>query len=581
MRRLFLIFGFFVLVPATGNTETARLDIRGVGEELQDILETALVLPAGAGNGDSINRRWLKRYQRQLPDLVRSALEPYGYFHSEADSEIVREADGDYRLQVDVTAGEPLRVTSLDLELTGPGSDLPELQQKLEDFPLQTGDVLRQVLYEQGKAMLQQSAIDLGFLQAAFEQHQIRVHRGDRRVDILLHLASGPRFRFGETRFEGRGNYPERYLRRYLAYRPGAWFSYDQLGQTQVNLFDADLFRSIHVNALTDETENEQVPVRIELQPAPRHQLRPGIGYGTDTGARVSLRYRNLNLLHRGQELQGDLVLAERYQSLLSTYIIPDIDRLDSHTLLRIGLDREKTDTYLSRKLFSEAEYRRSFGQRLTGSLFLRLSREDFEIGEEDSRSQMLMPGLRLGWKQVDDPLTPNRGLQASLELLGAEQTFFSDTSLLQLSGQATFLQPLPQRFFLLLRLQGGTTWHNDPMQKVPVSLRFFAGGNRSVRGYRYQSLGPKDDLGQVVGGKHLLVANLELEHRFTPKWGVAAFYDIGNAFDDLAEYELEQGVGVGLRRYTRIGSLRLDLARQLGNAENSYRLHFSIGYGW
>jgi translocation and assembly module TamA len=111
--------------------------------------------------------------------------------------------------------------------------------------------------------------------------------------------------------------------------------------------------------------------------------------------------------------------------------------------------------------------------------------------------------------------------------------------------------------------------------------LRFFAGGDRSVRGYAYQSLGPKDDSGQVVGGKHLLVANLELEKRLTPKWGGAVFYDLGNAFDSLAEYELEQGAGIGVRRYTPIGPIRLDLARQLGNSTKRWRIHLSMGFGW
>ncbi len=581
MRRFFLVFFCILCLPVAGNAEPLRLDIRAPDDDLRKILETALVLPAVLKDGAPLNQRWLKRYQRQLPDLVNDALEPYGYFHSETSSQLMQDESGDYHLQVDVNPGQPMRVTRLELELTGPGAELPELMQKREDFPLQTGDVLHQGLYEQGKSALLQRAVDLGFLQAAFTQHQIKVHRDDRQAEIVLHLESGLRYRFGETRFEGRGSYPERFLRRYLSYREGAYFSYDKLGQTQLNLYDSDQFNRIDIRALTDEIEQGQVPVRIDLQPAPRHRLRPGIGYGTDTGARVSLRYRNLNLLHRGHELQGDLMLAESHQSILSSYIIPDLDRLDSHTAVRLGVDREETETYVSQKLSSEVEYQRSFSKRLTGSLFIRLVQEDFEIGEVDSRSQMLLPGMRLAWKQADDPLTPSRGLHAALRLQGAHKDFLSDTSLLQLSGQATFLQPLARQFSLLLHLQGGTTWHDDPLQEMPVSLRFFAGGNRSVRGYRYQSLGPKDDLGQVVGGKHLLVANLELERRLSQNWGVAVFYDIGNAFDNLADYELEQGAGVGVRRYTRIGSLRLDLARQLGNAENSYRLHFTIGFGW
>ena len=580
-QKLLIMMCCCLLLASAGGAAELPLAIRADNSELQPILETALVLPSALADSAQLNRRWLKRYQRQLPGLVKEALEPYGYFDSNTTSHLVEDPAGGRQLQVDIQCGEPLRITRLELDLAGPGAQLPELRRRLEDFPLQLDDVLRQDLYEQGKAQLQQAAAELGFLQADYRQHQLEVHLGERRADIRLLLDTGPRFRFGDTRFSGQGDYPQRFLRRFLAYRADDNFAYSLLGKTQLNLFDADLFQSITVRALPDQAEQERVPVEITLRPAPRHRLRPGIGYGTDTGGRVSLRYRNLNLLHRGHELQGDLLLAERQQLLLTTYVLPDMDRLDSQTLLRVGFDREETESYDNQELFAEAEYQRAFGKHLLTTLFVRMTREISEVGDDTSRAQMLLPGLRLVWRQADAGLDMQQGLHASMKLQGAREGLFADTSLVQLSGQFNLLQPLPGRFSLLLRLQGGTTWHEDPLQEVPASLRFFAGGDRSVRGYRYQSLGPADAEGNVVGGKHLLVGNLELERRLNPQWGLALFYDIGNAFDNLSDYELEQGAGLGIRRYTRIGPLRLDLARQLGTDRDGYRLHLSVGFGW
>ena len=580
LRQLFLIICCGVLLASAGNAVEPPLEIRTDTAELQPILETALTLPSTRTDSSTLNPRWLKHYQRQLPGLVRETLEPYGYFYSETSSQLVENDSGEMRLQVDIRCGEPLRVTRRELDLVGPGGDLPELRRQMEAFPLQVGDVVRQDLYEQGKARLQQAAADRGYLQAVYRQHQLRVHLGERRVEIHLLLDTGPRFRFGATRFSGQEDYPQNFLRRFLAYRTDESFSYSLLGQTQLNLFDADLFRTITVRALPEQADNEQVPIEVALQPMPRHRLRPGIGYGTDTGGRVSLRYRLLNLLHRGHELQGDLLLAERKQSLLTTYVLPDMARLDSQTLLRIGFDREETESYDQQELFTEAEYQRGFGNNLLGTLFVRLTRETSDVSDDTTHSRMLLPGLRLAWKKTDAPLDMKKGLHAALKLQGAHEALFSDTSLVQLSGQLNLLQPLPYRHFLLLRLQGGATWHNDPIREMPASLRFFAGGDRSVRGYRYQSLGPEDSEGNVVGGKHLLVANLELEKRLNPQWGLALFYDVGNAFDNFSDYELEQGAGVGIRRYTRIGPLRLDLARRLGS-DQGYRLHLSVGFGW
>lgn len=579
--RFYLFIFFLWLCAAPCCAETLRLKIRGVDSALVKILESALILPAALSSGETLNSRWLARYQRQLPQRVNAILEPYGYFDSQVRSVVESTTAQEVQLVVDISPAAPLRITHLTLEVRGPGAELPQLRQLVEAFPLQVGDILRQDYYESGKAALRQGAIDLGYLDAQFSRHQIVVNRSQRQVAIVLQLESGTRSRFGGTLFVGRGSYPERFLRRYLSYQPGEFFSHAQLGQTQLNLLNADLFQTIAIRPLTDQGEHDRVPVQIDLRAAPRHRLRPGIGYGTDSGARVSLSYRNLNLFHRGHELQGQLMVAEKNQSILSTHIIPDLDRLDSQTLLHVGFDREETDSYLTRTLFSEAEYQRSFHQGMTAAVFVRLTQERSVISDVLEHSQLLLAGLRLGWRQMDDPFSPQRGIQGQLELQGGHDALFSDTSLMQLSGQVTLLQPLPQAWSVLMRLRGGTTWHNDSFNELPASLRFFAGGDRSVRGYSYQSLGPTDAEGAVVGGKHLLVANVELERRLTPNWGVAVFYDIGNAFDSFSDADLARAAGIGVSRYTRIGPVRLDLARQIGNTTNRYRLHLSVGFGW
>lgn len=581
MRFFLLTLSVIWLLSGFCYAQPLKLQIETDNDALQQALETGVVLPAVLTNNGALNRRWLRHYQKQLPALVNNSLEPYGYFHSQTQSTIEQIDEQEYLLKLQISAGEPVKVSSLVLELQGEGAALAQLQQALETFPLKKGDILRQDFYEQGKALLIQTAVEHGFLDADFTTHQLRVYRAQKRAEIVLQLDTGDRYRFGQTTFTGDSGYPERFLRRYLTYQEGDIFSHRKLGQTQLNLLNADLFQQINLTPDSALTVDDQVPINIALTPSPRHRWRPGVGYGTDTGARFSLRYRNLNLFKKGHEFKGDLLLAEKKQSLVTTYIIPDLRRLDSQTQLRVGFDREENDSYISRELFSEAEYQRAFTDNLIGSLFVRLTQEYSEIGQDSSRAQMLLPGVRLQWHKVDNPLLPKQGFQSSIELKGAQQSLLSDTSLLQLTAHATTLLPLPRHYSLLLRLQGATTWHNDPLRELPASLRFFAGGDRSVRGYRYQSLGPKDDNGEVVGGKHLLVANIELEKRINQKWGGAVFYDVGNAFDSFAEYELEQGVGVGARRHTPIGPIRLDLARQIGNNTQRWRIHLSMGFGW
>ena len=581
--RFYLLLFCLLLLPVSSSAESLRLKIKGVdNEELQKVLDLALVLPPSLINEGIINKTWLSHYQQQLPDRVREILEPYGYFHSEVSSQVKEIKPGEYQLRVKIKPGTPLKITTLKLEVTGPGAALPELNQLLEDFPLHVGDILRQDLYEEGKAAFLQGAINLGYFDAEFQRHQILVNRSKRQVDIILHLDSKVRFRFGKTRFENRGDYLERFLRRYITYKEGDYFSQTRLDQTRLKLRNANLFRSIEILPLRDQAKDHQIPIQISLESSPRHQFFPGIGYGTDSGARGSLRYRNRNLFHRGHEFQGDLRVSQEDQFFITTYTIPDLDSLDRKTRITAGIKNEDNSSYESDKLFSEVEYVRSFRENLTGSLFLRRERERYWIGDHSSNlSYLLMIGGRLSLRFVDDLLTPRQGIQTRLELKGGADPLLSDISLLQLTGNITTIYPLPQQLSLLFRLRGGATCHSDSFSQVPASLRFFPGGGQSIRGYKYKSLGPEDQDGEVIGGKHQLIANIELEKKLNPDWGIVIFTDIGNSFNTLSGYHTRQGAGIGVNYYTAIGPVHIDLARPVNGHGTKYRLSLTVGAEW
>ncbi len=581
--RFYLIFFCLLLLPVSSSAESLHLKINGVDKKLQKILDQALILPPTLISEGVINKTWLSHYRRQLPEKISDILQPYGYFHSQVSSQVKEIKPGEYQLEVKIKPGDPLKITTLKIDVTGPGAALPELNQLLEDFPLHIGDVLRQDLYEEGKSKLLQGAINLGYFDANFQQHQILVDRGKRQVNIILHLESGIRFRFGETFFKDRGDYLERFLRRYISYQEGEIFSQEKLDLTRKKLRNANLFRSIEIKPLRNQAVNQQIPIEISLQSSPRHQFFPGIGYGSDSGARASLRYRNRNLFHRGQEFQGDLRISEEDEYFVTTYTIPDMDRLDRLTRLHAGIKNEDNTSYESDKLFSEVEYVRLFHETMNGSLFLRQERERFWIGDDSSRlSHLLMAGVRFSLRRVDDLLIPHKGVQIRLELKGGADGLFSDISLVQLTGNITTMYPLPRQFSLLVRLRGGTTWHSDSFSQVPASLRFFPGGGEGVRGYKYKSLGPKDDRGQVIGGKNQIITNIELEKKLNQDWGVVVFTDLGNSFNNFSDFHSKQGVGIGVNYYTGIGALHIDVARPIGDHHNSkYRLSLSVGAEW
>jgi len=159
----------------------------------------------------------------------------------------------------------------------------------------------------------------------------------------------------------------------------------------------------------------------------------------------------------------------------------------------------------------------------------------------------------------------------------GANNAFFSDTSFLQAHLQTKLLVPLTDSTRLLLRGEVGATGVKS-FTELPVTQRFFAGGDQSVRGFVYNSLGPRDAQGNVIGGKDLMVGSLEIDQMFGPVFGAAVFIDTGNVLNTFAN-SLEKGVGAGLRWRTPVGMVRFDLAHPVKRPDlDRVRVHISIG---
>jgi translocation and assembly module TamA len=186
------------------------------------------------------------------------------------------------------------------------------------------------------------------------------------------------------------------------------------------------------------------------------------------------------------------------------------------------------------------------------------------------------MPGI--GWTRViaDNPLYPRNGLRVNFKTRGSLQEVISDISFLQLMGSFKGILGLPWRSRVIGRVDAGATFMNS-FDQLPPSVRFFAGGDNSIRGYAYKSLGPENASGDVEGGKNLLVGSLEIEHRFADKWALAAFVDAGNAFDDTV-IDAKTGVGLGIRWRSPVGPIRLDFAHPLDNSDELFRVHFVMG---
>lgn len=571
---LFLLFGF--VVPAVAGSLAVKVE--GLeGDPLKNVQE-ALTVPAGLVQDDTVDKPWLDRFVGQVETRVREALEPFGYYRSQVTTTL-RDIDENYLLSVTVTPGDLVRLTDVVVELLGPGAGEERLVAVKQAFPLQPGDPLLHQSYEKAKAELLSRCRSLGYLDASFSSHEITVDPAVGTARLQLTMTTGPRYLFGTVTFDGAPDYPPEIIRRYITIIPGTTFSFEELGKTQHHLTNSGLFREVSIFPAKEAALDHQVPVKIRLKPSPRHTLRPGVGYGTDTGFRGSLSYKNINAFRQANQFTVEATGAERFQGIGANYLIPSPRNLESITGITMNIQREDLTDYLSKLVSLEVNRTFGLGKGVLLTPYVRLQFEWFTVSQQTDSSRIVMPGIRFSRRNYDDLIRPTTGHHYSLEARGTHQLLGADTAFMQVLAEGGTLLPLPGRLSLATRGKCGASLLGDSFAYLPASLRFFAGGDTSVRGYAYKSLGPTNATGEVIGGKHLIQGSMELERALFQNWGVSIFYDVGNAFDSFDSLRLYQGTGLAVHYYTKVGSVNLGVARQVGVPDPGFRAVFTIGF--
>ena len=475
--------------------------------------------------------------------------------------------------------------------LAGLERDDPErcrlLQQLVTGFELQPGDRLIHSRYESGKAAAQAAIEGRGYLLARLETSRVDVTVADDRADIQLHWRTGPRFRMGETQFDG-AQFGDDFMQRFVEHESGAFYDSDELLKLQRRLIDADYFGFVSVSPQLRQARGGVVPILVHVAPAPRNVYTGGISVGTDSGfgVRGGMQRRWVNT--RGHRANIEAEVSQRLTAAAANYEIfrPGPDQRS----LNFGLThrREETNTSESEttSLFAMESRRWRGWQRDLG---LRALYGDFTIAEERGNSTLLFAESRLTRRWSNDDLFPTRGYSLQLEARGGSEAVLADTDFVQLRGQLRWIQPLGERQRLYMNAIAGTTWVDD-FHALPPPLRFFAGGDQTIRGYSYQALGPTvnrcgfdaedpercDDF--VIGGKHLAVLSAEFERDILPQWSIAGFVDSGNAFSDTSSFRAATGVGLGVRWRSPVGLVRVDLGHGLDDDGKTISLHLVIG---
>jgi translocation and assembly module TamA len=562
-----LVLGF--LPPAAQAQDSSKVKVRleGVEGDVERNVRAVMRLARAEDEG-KLPRAQIQRLFRRGESDIRLALEPFGYYEPLIESTL-QDTAGVVTARYLIDPGPVVKVRSVDIELDGPARDAPAFRKAQAAFPLHQGDTLQHLKYQAGKLSLLTVASDSGYLDAKYDTSAILVDRTRAAADIKLRFETGERFKFGPVRIE-ESVIDADVLRRRMPFREGQPWKQSRLLEFQTLLAADPYFSLVEVLPMRDSADGLSVPIRVVAEPRKRQAYEFGLGYGTDTGprgrAKGTLRWIN----RRGHHINSEVILSTLEQSLSGEYVIPAFAHPTGNLAFQAGYARLVPHTSTSNATTANVQlHRYRLGWQET--LSLGYLHESFTVGVDSGRANLAIAGATWERTKSDDRIWPTRGIRT---LVHGE---VGSSSYLQLRVNGKLVYQYAPRLRLIARAEVGRTFVTD-FHALPPTIRFFTGGDQSVRGFDYLGLGPTDSTGHVIGGPALVVTSLETDYRILPAWAVAAFTDYGNATERLSLTGLQQSIGLGIRYIAPIGTIRVDIAFPTTGPNGRPRFHFSIG---
>jgi translocation and assembly module TamA len=566
-----------IAILALGSTPlhaAIRINLAGVDGDARRNVLTYLSVERYRDRRD-VDADTMTRLFNRIDGEVKNALRPFGYYEPEVNADFVV-AGTDWNVSIKVAPGEPVRVREISIVIEGPGAADPAFNVVRSQRALRTGARLNHGVYEAVKGDLTRTAAANGYLNARLLKSEMLVDVTAHAAHIALQLTTGPRYSFGKVEIE-QNIIRRELMQRFVRFHEGEPYNATELLRTQFALDDSLYFSTVDVEPGAPDPQTLTVPVRITASKS-RRQLSLGAGYGTDTSIRGTLGWTDTRINDRGHRLRFEIKASAVTRRVDARYDIPigdpALERLSVEAINHYDdLGDVSTDETTLRPSITRVRGR----WQVVSSVSATRTRTD--NGLTSFTSSLLVPGLVVA-------SVPEGYLGESLfsrafyaELIGSHSALGSDADFLRLLLQSERQFNLSRRWHVLMRGELGTSIvHN--FSEMPAIYRFFAGGDRSVRGFAYNSLSPETlPAGATeplkTGGRHLIVGSFEIVRDLPRNLAIAAFADFGNAFNKFGD-RLEYSAGLGLRYRLPVVSIGLDVAQPL-STNGKLRLHLNI----
>ncbi|HET8705279.1 MAG TPA: autotransporter assembly complex family protein [Pseudomonadales bacterium] len=554
----------WLLLQSTVVFAQANVKIEGVSAELEKNIRAHL----GEVSDSTLGKP--KTLRRMVSEAVVSASKGLGYYHATETHEV----DGK-NLTIKVEHGPRVHIVNSEVRIIGDGAGERWFLNLMKDTGLNVEDSLNHARYQSLKKKLRQTAQRHGYFDANFEQQKIQIDTEANTADVRLVFNTGPRYQFGDFIITGTALKPS-VIRNLASFEAGDPFDATKVTKFNRNLLESRYFDDVRINVDPMKREGNRVPIEVKLRDVSDHKFGVGMGYGTDTGARLKFTWDRFLVNERGDSLSVAMQVAQIYQSITARYRIAGKKAITDYFEIQSGWQHkrveDKDDTLTNLGFYIQHQAPSLW----TRGLFVKLQNESFVQGDTNGSLTYIIPGISFSRTRTRGTIDPVWGDYLWTDLQYSDPGLGSDTAFVRWAGGFKYLRRLEEMHQLQFRAELGNLQSGD-FDKVPASMRFFAGGDHSIRGYDYESISPRDDTGQATGGRFLQVGSVEYSYKILDQWRLATFVDTGRAFDHYSD-PFYTGVGVGVRWLSPVGIVSIDLAHPDKGGSRDFKIHFYMG---
>ena len=569
--KLTALFLFFPSLVALAE-QTVDIEIQGI-RGFRAIRNTDL-------NVQLINKEEMdgsERYQHLVSKAVDRGLRVFGYYESSVLFERKKRPGKRDLLIAHVTPGNPTKLAGTDVQIEGEAAQDENFTALRKNLPKE-GELVEHQTYDDYKTSISRLALGRGYFDGEFKISRLEISPETYQAWWRILFDSGVRYHYGNITFN-HSQIREDYLNNILNIKSGEPYLTAKLSELTNDFSSSNWFSSVLVQPNVNH-KTKTVDVDIILYPRKKNAMELGVGFSTDGGIHTQIGWTKPWINSRGHSFRTNLYISAPKQAIEATYRMPLLKNpLNYYYDFSAGWEGEKAnDTDTKALTLSALRYwNNAQGWQYFGGLRARY--DSFTQAKVTDKTLLFYPTIGFTRTRLRGGTFATWGDVQKITFDVGNKAVLSETSFMKVQASSAWIRTYADNHRIIARAEIGYL-HTKNIEKIPPPLRFFAGGDRSVRGYGYKKIAPRDAQNRLVGGSRLLAGSLEYQYQFYPNWWGATFADSGLAANDFTTKALRYGAGIGVRWASPIGAIKFDIATPIRDKDNSKNIQFYIGLG-